>query len=132
MALSRAIPDPATHPTLTAHELARVAGLSSRSVYNACERGDIPNVRIGRRVVIPTADALRRLGLLPSAAVETPAPLVVDPEVAAKLQRYSDAGLRPDFVARTLIADGVPAPGGTWTRDLVERLTPPKMVAQSA
>lgn len=55
------LPDPRTQPTLnlwptTGHLL----GLSRQSTYDAATRGDIPTIRIGRRILVPTA-ALARL-----------------------------------------------------------------------
>ncbi len=55
------LPDPRDQPTLnlwptTGHLL----GLSRQSTYDAAARGDIPTIRIGRRLLVPTA-ALRRM-----------------------------------------------------------------------
>lgn len=38
----------------------RILGLSRQSAYDAATRGDIPTIRIGRRLLVPTA-ALRRM-----------------------------------------------------------------------
>ncbi|MGI8680652.1 MAG: helix-turn-helix domain-containing protein [Mycobacteriales bacterium] len=37
-----------------------ILGLSKASTYDAVARGDIPSIRIGRRLLVPTA-ALRRM-----------------------------------------------------------------------
>ncbi|EGD44662.1 hypothetical protein NBCG_01082 [Nocardioidaceae bacterium Broad-1] len=41
-------------------EAAGILHLSKASAYAAAERGEIPTIRIGRRLLVPTA-ALRRL-----------------------------------------------------------------------
>lgn len=62
---TRELPDPATEPTITAKRWAEVLGVSTRAVLYAVERGEIPAIRVGRRVVIPTARALVASGLAP-------------------------------------------------------------------
>ena len=44
----------------TAEEVRELLGLSRGLVYEAIKRGDIPSVRIGRRILVPRA-ALQRL-----------------------------------------------------------------------
>ena len=57
----RSLPDPNERPTLTVWpDTARILGLSKASAYAAAERGEIPTVRFGRRLIVPTA-ALRRM-----------------------------------------------------------------------
>jgi excisionase family DNA binding protein len=41
-------------------ELPKVLGISRAAAYEAVKTGDIPSIRIGRRIVVPTA-AVRRL-----------------------------------------------------------------------
>lgn len=41
-------------------DAAKVIGISRSAAYRAVERGEIPAIRIGRRLVVPEA-ALRRL-----------------------------------------------------------------------
>jgi predicted DNA-binding transcriptional regulator AlpA len=48
--------------------LARALGLSRVGLYAAVKRGEVPSIRIGRRVVIPAAVARRLLGLEEKAA----------------------------------------------------------------
>lgn len=55
-----AVPDPAERPTLTVSEAGRLLGISRQSAYDAATRGDLPTIRIGRRLLVPTA-ALRRM-----------------------------------------------------------------------
>lgn len=45
---------------MTVEEAGEALGISRGSAYEAARRGEIPTVRIGRRLVVPTA-ALRRL-----------------------------------------------------------------------
>lgn len=55
------IPDPRDRPTLGLWpETGGYLGLSKCSTYDAAHRGEIPTIRIGRRLLVPTA-ALRRL-----------------------------------------------------------------------
>lgn len=54
------VPDPAERPTLTVAEAGRYLGLAKASAYEAVHRGQIPSIRVGRRLLVPTA-ALRRL-----------------------------------------------------------------------
>lgn len=68
-AQSRAIPDQDTEPTITVERAAAVLGISRRSAYNAAERGDIPAIRIGRRMVVPTGKFLAAFDLVDAAGV---------------------------------------------------------------
>ncbi|MGH3319415.1 MAG: helix-turn-helix domain-containing protein [Streptosporangiaceae bacterium] len=54
------LPDPREQPTLTVPAAGRFVGLSRASAYEAAKRGDLPTIRFGKRLVVPTA-ALRRL-----------------------------------------------------------------------
>ena len=49
-------------PTLTIEECASVLGLSRGSTYEAARVGQIPVLRIGRRLIVPRARLLRLLG----------------------------------------------------------------------
>ena len=46
---------------LTVEETARVLGVGRNTAYEACRRGEIPHVRIGRRIVVPVEALLRWL-----------------------------------------------------------------------
>ncbi len=50
-------------PLLTVEQTVRLTQLGRATVYEALRRGDLPSVRVGRRVLIPTAALMRRLGL---------------------------------------------------------------------
>ena len=56
-----AVPLPSERATLNlSPETAHILGLSKASVYDAAHRGEIPTIRVGRRLLVPTA-ALRRM-----------------------------------------------------------------------
>lgn len=63
MKAQRTIPNPAVEPTITVPAAGAVLGLSKPSAYEAARRGEIPTIRIGRRLVVPTAKLLVMLGL---------------------------------------------------------------------
>ena len=46
--------------TLTVNEAGKLLGLSRNSSYAAIRRGEIPSVRIGKRILVPRA-ALQKL-----------------------------------------------------------------------
>jgi excisionase family DNA binding protein len=60
--LSGPLPDPDTERTISVDRAARLIGLSTRAVYAACERDEIPNIRVGRSVRVLTAQFLRKYG----------------------------------------------------------------------
>ena len=41
--------------TLTVEEVAQILGISRWAAYEGCRRGEIPSLRLGRRVVIPVS-----------------------------------------------------------------------------
>lgn len=56
------LPDPLP-VTLTVEEAARVLRIGRNSAYEAIARGDLPSVRIGGRVLIPSARLLALFGV---------------------------------------------------------------------
>jgi excisionase family DNA binding protein len=50
-------------PTVSVEEAGRLLGLSRRSAYRAVERGELPVLRFGRRLLVPTAKLLVMLGV---------------------------------------------------------------------
>jgi excisionase family DNA binding protein len=58
-----AIPDPAEQPTMTVEEAGDALGVSRASAYDGVRSGAIPSIRIGRRIVVPTAKVRRMLEL---------------------------------------------------------------------
>lgn len=49
--------------TLTVEEAAAVLGLARRNAYQQVHAGTIPSLRLGRRIVVPTARLLDMLGI---------------------------------------------------------------------
>lgn len=58
--------------TITVEQAGKLLGLSRSSAYRAAARGEIPTIRIGRRLLVPTAKLLAMLGVeeLPTSALE--------------------------------------------------------------
>ena len=52
--------EPPVRRTMTVEEAAEVLGISRASAYDAVARGEIPCIRIGRRILIPKV-ALERI-----------------------------------------------------------------------
>jgi excisionase family DNA binding protein len=48
--------------TMTIPEVARLLGISRSAAYRAVARGEIPTIRIGRRLLVPTAKLYAMLG----------------------------------------------------------------------
>jgi excisionase family DNA binding protein len=48
--------------TLTVAEAGEVIGIGRASAYQAANSGDLPTVRIGRRLLVPVAQLKRMLG----------------------------------------------------------------------
>lgn len=62
-------PDPMTAPLLKPEALHRsglLPGMGRSSIYEAIRRGDLPSIRVGSRIFVPTAQLLEQLGLAPS------------------------------------------------------------------
>jgi excisionase family DNA binding protein len=55
-----------TCKTLTVDEAAAILGISRAKAYDAARRGDLPSIRFGRRIVIPTAALEQLLDVRPS------------------------------------------------------------------
>ncbi len=56
-------------PTISVERAGELLGVSRRSAYRAASRGQIPTVRIGRRLLVPTQRLLDMLGM---ASADTP------------------------------------------------------------
>jgi excisionase family DNA binding protein len=63
---------PASGPlTLTVEEAGRLLGISRGAAYRAAACGQIPTIRVGRRLLVPTARLHQLLGLTdPGVAVD--------------------------------------------------------------
>jgi excisionase family DNA binding protein len=55
------VPDPRLRPVLSVEEAGRILGLGRSAAYDAAKRGDIPTIRFGRRLMVPTAGLRKRL-----------------------------------------------------------------------
>lgn len=91
--MTTGFPDPKQQPTMTVTEAAGWLGMSRASAYAAVQRGEIPNIRIGSRILIPTAP-LRDLLVL--AEPEEP-PKRID------VERVARAHPELDDLARVLV-----------------------------
>jgi excisionase family DNA binding protein len=54
------LPDPAAEPTVSVERAGLLLGISRGSAYAAARSGDLPTVRVGRRLLVPSA-ALRKM-----------------------------------------------------------------------
>ncbi len=50
-------------PTISVEQAAAVLGISRRSAYRAAAAGELPTLRLGRRLLVPTPRLLALLGL---------------------------------------------------------------------
>jgi len=50
-------------PTISVPEAGQLLGLGRYAAYDAVKRGEIPVLRFGRRLVVPTARILAMIGL---------------------------------------------------------------------
>jgi excisionase family DNA binding protein len=57
------VPTPTEQPTIRVEEAGRYLGLGRSASYNAARAGDIPTIRVGRRLLVPTAPFRAMLGL---------------------------------------------------------------------
>jgi len=60
------MPDPEQTPVITVDHAAEILGLSRTAAYRAVSAGRIPSLRYGRRLLVPTAELRRQLGLNPT------------------------------------------------------------------
>jgi len=61
--MTTTLPDPKVEPTVTVERAGEVLNLGRSSAYAGVRSGEIPSIRIGRRVLVPTARLLAMLGL---------------------------------------------------------------------
>ena len=52
---SISLPDPKDRPTLSVDDVAEILGLDRKTVYSAITSGELPSLRVGRRILIPTS-----------------------------------------------------------------------------
>jgi excisionase family DNA binding protein len=60
---SQGLPDPETTPTVSVTETAGYLGISRGSAYAGVRRGEIPSIRVGHCIRVPTAGLRRLLGV---------------------------------------------------------------------
>jgi excisionase family DNA binding protein len=51
------------HPTCSVEEFAKIFNLSKNPAYEAVRRGDVPSIRMGRLIRLPTKPLRVKLGL---------------------------------------------------------------------
>jgi excisionase family DNA binding protein len=57
------VPDPAIEPTMHMDKVAQAFHISRATAYEAVKNGTIPSIKVGRRIVVPTAAVRRMLQL---------------------------------------------------------------------
>lgn len=70
--------------TITVEQMGELLGLGRAAAYEAVQRGDIPSLKIGRRVLIPVPALLEMIGAKKEVTVEVPTEL---PELTPKAAR---------------------------------------------
>ena len=50
-------------PTTSVEKAGQVLGLSRNVAYEAASRGDFASIRMGKRIIVPTAPLRRQLGI---------------------------------------------------------------------
>ncbi len=58
--------------TLTIEEAGKLLGVSRGLAYQAAREGQIPTIRLGRRLLVPRARLLELVGASPEASAERP------------------------------------------------------------
>jgi excisionase family DNA binding protein len=84
--------------TITVEQTAEVLSLSRSAVYEGVKRGDIPSLRIGRRIIIPVGKLLDWLGAKKDLTVIVPdEPPELTPRAARALLRILlDAAMKEE------------------------------------
>jgi excisionase family DNA binding protein len=59
--------------TVTLDEVAPILGVGRSTAYNAAKTGDIPTIRVGKRILVPVAALRRMLGEIASETGNAPA-----------------------------------------------------------
>jgi excisionase family DNA binding protein len=60
------LPLPIERPTLSVPEAGIYLGLGRDAAYRAIHTGELPSIRIGRKVLVPTAALWELLGMTPN------------------------------------------------------------------
>jgi excisionase family DNA binding protein len=69
--------------TMTVEQAGRLLGISRGAAYRAAARGQIPTIRLGRRLLVPTARLHQLLGITTTDDLEPDAP-ATDATVAGR------------------------------------------------
>ncbi len=74
---STVLPDPKERPTLSVDAVAAILGVDRKTVYAAINSGELPCLRVGRRILIPTTWLAARIspGLEPLTGLRSPSQL---------------------------------------------------------
>jgi excisionase family DNA binding protein len=94
-------------PTISVEQAGELLGVSRRSAYRAASRGQIPTVRIGRRLLVPTQRLLDLLGL------DRPSPTNLDTEPAWNTTTFSTTPRTPGAFDVAPAHDGAELPDTT-------------------
>jgi excisionase family DNA binding protein len=78
--------------TISVEDAAKLLGLSRGLAYEAARRGELPTIRLGRRLLVPTARLLELVGAPPSFAGVNH-----NGEEARRVAAESKARLSPGF-----------------------------------
>ena len=70
--MQKSVRDAINSPATTIPIAGKLLGLSRNKAYEAASRGEIPTLRFGKRIVVPTAPLRRMLGLEPGSPTEQP------------------------------------------------------------
>ncbi len=81
-------------PTMTVEEAGVLLGISRRYAYRAASSGDIATIRIGRRILVPTALLYRMLGIYPAHGSKVDGP----PQAVSAEREESRCGHLPNDV----------------------------------
>ena len=111
------LPDPEVTPAIDLWpDAGQILGLSRQSTYGAAKRGEIPTVRLGRRLVVPTARLRQMLGLSPEKTAHPMASSALSPADLRRAQELAASAppLSPGAMAelRRLLG-GTPAMPGS-------------------
>jgi excisionase family DNA binding protein len=60
-AVRKTLPDPEREPVLSVSRAGEIVGLSRNAAYAAVARGELPSLRFGRKIVVPTHALLELL-----------------------------------------------------------------------
>jgi hypothetical protein len=60
------LPDPRTTPVLSVEAAGKLLGLGRHAAYNAARLGQLPTIRLGRKLMVPVAALRQLVGIDPS------------------------------------------------------------------